>query len=310
MNYDQKELKAAADKKVPTLFIELCDQRDSGWVLDGTGGTKNEQRLTSPSAEFIPNRGFRFVKDEATGEFYNEEIRYIKGQREISVVKQKAMGIQPTKMRLEDKIMIKGGNFSVERKGAYIGLYEYLTQVFYEEKAPGRPDGVRPLYRIKEIGKVEEVNNDRKLAAADAIQYIGTLQRRKGKGYEYDEPKINTLCNVFLVFSETYSGKISGLIAHAENDPIAFMDKALRFEQTIVTNVSHALELNLIRFDGNTAAYCNKEKVIADLGRGNISLDKKIKKLSDLFGTPEYKEIYEEFQVELAAVKEKEFTSK
>src|SRR4029077_13327151 len=138
-------------------FIELADQRDSGWVLDGTAGTKNETRLTCPSAEFIPSRGFRLVKGKnpqsGKEEWYNEEIRYIKNQRVLSVAEQNARGIRPSRNRVDDKIIIKGGNFSVTREGAFIGLYDYLVDVFYNGSNPDRPASAKAIYKVKEVGK-------------------------------------------------------------------------------------------------------------------------------------------------------------
>ena len=94
-------------------------------------------------------------------------------------------------------------------------------------------------------------------------------------------------------------------MAFARRDPKDFLDKALKFEQTIITEITFGLELNVIRFEGNTAIYCNKDSVIADLGRGNLKQETKINKLADLFGTPEYKAAYEEFKIELEVAMEK-----
>lgn len=303
MNYDSPEVKK---KKAPTMFIELCDQRDSGWVMKGTEGTKHEVRLTTPSAEFIPNRGFRLIKDEASGEWYNEAIRYIKNHPVLSVEEQRKRGIAPANNKQEDLIIVKNGNFSVTREGRYISLFDYLKDVFYNESNPNRPDTAKAIFRIVEVGKKEEQINEIKLAQAEAITYLGHLYQRQGKEYVYDEPKINALCNLFLVYAESPSGKINGLIAHAEKDPINFLDKAMRFEQTIQMEIGYGLDLSVIKFEGNAAVYCNKDKVIAVIGKGNLSQDKKINKLADLFGTDEYKGAYEEFKVELESARAKQ----
>jgi hypothetical protein len=309
MNYDTQEIKKEKEK-APVMFVQLCDQRDSGWVMDGTGGTKNEVRITSPSAEFIPNKGFRLVKqvnpETQKEEWVNEPIRFIKNQHIISFHEQRQKGIEPSKTKLEDKIIIKGGNFSVTREGAFIGLYDYLQQVFYNESNPNRPQSAKAIYKVIELGKIEEVFNESEVAYADSIQFISTLYSKQGdKKFIYNEDRINSLCQIFMIFAETPAGKISGLMAWARKDPANFLDKALRFEQTIQMEITHALELSVMKFDGNTALYCNKDKVIADLGRGNLKHETKINKLGDLFGTPEYKAVYDEFKVELSAAKDK-----
>lgn len=304
-NFDSKEIKK---QKAPTLFIELSDQRDSGFVLDGTRGTKHETRLTCPKSRFIPSRGFRLVKglNPETGaeEWYNEEIQYIKNQRILSVAEQKARGIRPSRMRLDDKIRIDGGNFSVTREGAFIGLYDYLLQVFYNASNKDRPASATALYKVKEVGKAEEEFNEMEVMQSDAIQFLKTLFYKEGKTFKYDEPKINALANMFTIFAETPAGKISGLMAFAKKEPLEFLNKAMRFEQIIVTEVTHAIELNVIKFEGNTAVYCNKDTVIADLGRGNLKHETKISKLADILGNPEYKEVYEELRIELEIAKE------
>lgn len=307
-SFDSKEVKK---KAAPTLFIELIDQRDSGWVLDGTAGTSRETRLTSPSAEFIPNRGYRLVKvknEHGEEEWINQPIRYIKNSPTLSVEEQQRRNILPAKNKLEDKIIVKRGNFSVVREGAHIALYDYLLESFYNGSNPNRPDTAKALYRVIELGKREEAVNERKLAVAEAIQFLGTLYTRQGKEFRYKEDKINSLCQMFQVFAETPSGKINGLMAHAEKDPMDFLDKALRFEETLAMEVAQALELNVIRFEGNNVVYCHKDKVISNLGRGEIKHDKKVSKLADAFTREDMKAAYEEFSIELQSARDKQFT--
>lgn len=129
--YDSKEIKGKV--KAPTMFIELVDQRDSGWVMDGTERTANPVKITSPSAEFIPNRGFRLVKKkDETGQDYweNEAIRYIKNCPTLSVEEQNRRGFRPSRNKQEDLIIVKKGNFSVTREGSFASLYDYLQDVF------------------------------------------------------------------------------------------------------------------------------------------------------------------------------------
>lgn len=308
--YDSKEVKKSS-AKVQTIYIELTDRRGSGFILDGTRGTKHEYELDAPTARIIPNTGLRRRKDE-DGKILDEfeEIRYIKNQSVISVQEQNIKGIKPNRAALEDKIIVKAGKFTVGREGSFIGLYDYLMDVFYNGNNPYRSEGADDLFKVIDIGKAEEQFNEQAIMEADAIQFIGQLYQKVGdKQYRYNEDKINGLCQLFLIYAETMPGKIQGLMGHARRDPATFLDKAYRFEQTTNTEVSHALELNVVKFEGNTAVYVAKDKVLGNLGTGNFSHTKKIEKLSDLLRTPEYKAAYEEFKIELEAAHEKALTA-
>lgn len=308
IGFDTEELKK---EKVPTIYIELKDKRPSGFILDGTLGTKHEVELDSPVARFIPNFGYRrkWVEETVNGKKVktpiNEAIRWIKNETEISVEKQKSAGIVPHRVSKEDKIIIEKGNFSIAREGAYIGLYDYLTQVFYNGTNPERSLGADAIYNVIELGKEEEETNEMDFMIADAINFVRKLVSKIGdKKYKYDEEKINALCEIFLVYAETMPGKVEALMQHAKYDPKTFLDKATKLIQTKVTEVSHALQLGVIVFKDNTVMYANKDKVIATLGTAKISHDSKINKLADLFGTPDFKATYEEFQMELEVAKE------
>lgn len=296
--FDSKEVK---DKKFPTIFIELTDRRGSGFILEGTRGTKHEYELDAPTARFIPNTGFRMSKDKSSF----EEIRYIKNNPVISVQEQIAKGIKPNRAAIEDKIIIKGGKFSVTRDQKHAGLFDYLMDVFYNGSNPDRVDSADKIFTVIDVNKMAEQINERAILEADAIQFIGTLYEKVGdKKYRYNEEKIDALCQFFIVFADDYPGRIQGLIAHAKSNPDAFLQKATKFEQKTITEVSHALELNVIKFDGNTAMYVAKDKVVASLGAGNFGQDKKIERLADILKNVENKSTYEEFQLELEIAQE------
>lgn len=306
--FDSAEVKKK--KNPPAIFIELCDQRDGGWVLDGTERTANEVRMKTPSAEFIPSRGFRLVQkpNPETGEmeWQNEEIRYISNSLVLSVEEQKRKGIMPAKNKLEDKIIVKSGVMSVVREGKFVSLYEYLTQVFYNESNPNRPSTAKSIFRVVVPGKKDEGVNDNELAVAQAKVYLGSLYSKDKSGdYHYNEDKINSLCSIFLVYAETMGGKIRGLMTYATQNPISFMDIALKAESSIETNIGYAIDLNIIRFEGNTAVYVNKDKVLADIGKGKLSHEKKVEKLRDALGSDEYSQAYEELKIEIEAEQER-----
>ena len=308
IGFDTKELKK---DKPQVIFIELVDRRPSGFIKDGTRGTDWEEELDSPVAEFIPNFGYRRgVKEEMRDGkphkvYFNEPIRYIKEQTVISVADQKKLGIEPHRASKEDKIIVERGKFSVVREGSFVGLYDYILDAFYNESNPNRSESAQAIYRVVDFDKEDEEINEMDFMIADATRLVQSLVQKIGeKQYKYQEEKINGLCQLFSIYAETPAGKVTGLMATAKRDPENFLKKATKFEQTKVIQITHALELSVIKFEGNTVMYANKDKVVATLGTGNISHAKKIEKLADLFGTPDFRAAYDEFQLELEVAQE------
>lgn len=329
VGFDSEEVK---DEKPPVLYIEVFDRRDSGFYLDnngvpaGTRGTKFEMGIDCPTACFIPNVGYRKgykplidrltnkpVLDEKGNvkmQSYHEPIRYIKHQTEISVEKQKVLGIVPHRSAQEDMIEIKKGNMTIVKEGAHIPLYDYIVEAFYNASNPDRSPGAAKIYKVIELGKEEEELNEDDLLMADALKFVARFYQRTAKGkFTYNEEKINGLCELFAVFGETMSGKVLALNSLAKLDPASFLEKAEKFEQITITEIAHALHLNVIRFKDNVVEYVEKEKVIASLGTAKISHEKKIEKLADLLHTPELKSAYEELQLELEIAQEKALKS-
>jgi hypothetical protein len=319
IGFDSEEIKEEAP---PVLYIEVFDRRDSGFFLDsngvpaGTQGTAAEMKIDCPTACFIPNYGFRkgykeqVVNGKKVNLPYNEPIRYIKHQTEISVEKQKLLGITPHRAGQEDMIEIKKGNMTIVREGAHIPLYDYILDVFYNASNPDRSPNAAKLYKVVELGKEEEEMNDEDILMADALKFVARFYQKIGKGkYKYNEEKINGLCELFTIFAETMPGKVTALNALAKADPSEFLNKATKFEQVTVTEITHALQLNVIRFKDNVVEYVEKEKVLGSLGTAKLSHEKKIEKLADLLHTPEMKSAYEELQLELEIAQEKALKS-
>ncbi len=329
VGYDSVEVQ---DEKSPVLYIEVFDRRDSGFYLDsngvpaGTRGTKFEMGIDCPTACFIPNVGYRKgykplidrvtnkpvldEKGEIKMQAYHEPIRYIKHQTEISIEKQKALGIQPHRSAQEDMIEVKKGNMTIVKEGAHIPLYEYILEAFYNASNPDRSPGAAKIYKVVELGKEEEELNEEDILMADALKFVARFYQKTAKGkFTYNEEKINGLCELFAVFGETMSGKVLALNSLAKLDPSEFLKKAEKFEQVTITQITHALHLNVIRFKDNVVEYVEKEKVITSLGTAKMSHEKKIEKLADLLHTPELKAVYEELQLELEIAQEKSLKS-
>lgn len=306
------------EEKPEVLFIRLCDRRPSGFIQDmngtpaGTKGTIHHHEFDSPVARFIPNFGFkRGVKEESRNGKkvktpYNEPIRYIKEQTEISVERQQALGIQRSRSVKEDMIEIKRGEFSIAREGSFIGLFDYIKESFYNKSNKNRSTHATAIYEEVEVGKEEEGLNEYDLYLADAIKFVGKFYQRTAKGYSYNEGKIDALCELFAIFAETMAGKVTALNGIAKADPEKFMVKAIKFEQTAFANVAHAIQLKVIEIKDNFVFYTGKDKMIANLGTVYLSPDEQIERLSELLETPDFKAAKEEFMFELDVAKEEQ----
>ncbi len=298
------------DKDAPeVMFIELCDLKSSGFIQDGTENTPNPIEINYPSVKFIPNVGYRRgIKKEIRGgkeveTFYNEQIRFIRNETEISVQRQKELGIEPSPKM--DKIIIEKGVAVVERDANNIGLYDFLHDVYYNKSVPNRSQKATAIFQIIEKDERAEEDLDYDIALSDAMSYLTKLSQKVGdKLYKYDEDKIDGLCSLFTVFSDTPATKLRSLIAFAKTTPLRFMQAVTIWEQTTETEITQALNLNVIGFDANVALYKNKDKVIKSLGVEKMKQAEKISKLADWFRTSDGNEAYTEFRVELEAAKQ------
>lgn len=300
-------------EKAPVLFIELVDQGNSGFIQDGTENTPTPNQLRAPSVRFIPNEGFRrglridIVNGKEKKVYYNEKIRYIKNEEVISVSEQKRLGIEPSPLATEDKIAIEKGYATIVREGASVGLYDFILDAYYNGSNPNRSEKATELYRVVELDKKAEAFNEDELVAADAVKYVGTLYTKlgPGKGYQYDEDKINAVCEMLAVVAMTPATRIQALMSLAKQRPEWFLDKVTKLEQVTITEIMHALELNVIRFNGNTAEYVEKDKILKNLGAGKYSHDTKITRLGDFLRTSEGHEAYMELKAEIQVAMEK-----
>lgn len=308
---ETREVEETAE--VPVLFIRLCDQRPSGFILDdGKRGTPDQTQLMAPLARFIPNFGYRQVEKEEIRNGkkvktkIHEPIRYIKEQTEISADRQRELGIFRSRSAKEDLIEIRRGEFSVAREGSWIGLYDYIKEAFYNKSNPNRSQRATAIYEEILPGAKEQELNEYDMMLADAIKFIGKFYQRTAKGYSYREEKIDALCELFAVFAETPAGKITALNAMAKGDPKGFLEKAEKFEQTNLANVAHALQLNVIQIKDGVVAYVDKDKMIMHLGSAPMSSTAQIERIAELLETPDFTAAKEELLFELECAKEKQ----
>lgn len=290
---------AKESSKVETIFVEVYDKRDSGFIRDDTEGTQFEERLNCPSKLNIPNVSFRRGKDGKS----NERIRYISGENEIVVSEQKKLGIEPNPSAKTDKIVIENGSMTVANEGAAMGLFQFLQECFWNETNPNRSDKATPLFKVIDLNKIEEENNENDLAENEAAAFVYSLQVKKGDVWVYQEERINALCELFTVFAERPSSKISALVGLARLAPKEFLNKVKIFEQTAATMIAHALQLNVIKFEGNTAMYLIKDKIIKNLGAGDMEQPDKIETLSQYLRSADGSEAYHELTAEVEHAK-------
>lgn len=300
----------AAKEKVPTVMVELVDKKGSGFILDGTEGTKYEVELNCPSVYFIPSESFRYADKIENGKTTRvlERIRFQMSNPEISLEAQDKAGWKPQPRT--DKIMILNGTATFAREGANIGTYDYITQnVQFNASNPDLLSNARPIYKVVDLNKLQEEKNESELVAHEARSFVYSLQEKKAGVWIYQTERIDALCELFNVYAELPSSKIEALAGIATRVPDVFLNKVVKFEQTVTTLVAHALQLNVIKFDGNTAAYIGKNKIIKNLGAGKIGEDEKVEMLATYLRTKDGYEAKQELEAEVGAAKEKKADS-
>ena len=275
--------------KAPIMYLELMEKRNSGFVKNGTDGTAFHEELNCPNIRWIPNSGFKAIEEDHNGvkTVVFKEIRWIKHCSIIDKDEQDRRNIKPN--RIEDKIPFEKGFATIAREGSTISLYDYLKDVFYSKDSENRPERADAIYRVMQLDKQAEEIDERDIEMADAIKLVASLRTQVGKdkSYKYNEERLNAMCTLCAVHADSTATKFHALMSLAKARSKWFVDLVVKFEQTILTEVTHAVELEIVRFDGNTALYKDGEKVIKNLGTGNLAKDTKIEKLSDFLKTTE-----------------------
>ena len=295
---------------VPVMYIELTDQQDSGYRRDDTVGTPYEEKITFPGVEFIPNVGKRAEpildkEGKETGRFSYVPIRYIKGCDIIDVPLQDKLGWKPNPIPQEDAIQILKGKSFLRREGD-TALFDYLEKVFYNISAPNRSQRAKGLFKVVEITKQTEVLNEKDFMAADAVMYVRSLVLPQGKNtYKYREDKIDNILTILGLYGgDTYPDKINVLTHAAKNSPENFLRLVVKADDVTITEVTHAIELNVITINGNTIEYVDDKKVLANLSDVKGGKDKKIAAFAELLRTPELAQVYQEMKVKVEIAQE------
>lgn len=292
-------------EKLETIFLELVEKRNSGFVKQGTEGTPFHEELNCPNIRWIPNSGFKAVEEEQNGKIVTvyKEIRWIKNCNTIEKDEQERRGIKS--QPFEDKIPFEKGFATVVRNGSTISLYDYLKDVFYNESSKNRPETADAIYKVMEIDKKAEEIDESDIEMADAIKLVASLRTKIGSKdsitYKYNEDRLNALCIVCVVHADSPATQFHALMSLAKARSKWFLDLVVKFEQTILTEVTHAVELEIIRFDGNTVF--DGDKVLKNLGTGNLSRDTKIERFSDFLKTNEGNPILTELRAKIEVAK-------
>ena len=295
---------------VKEMYLELVDTGDSGYVLDGSENTPFKETINCAGLAYVPSTGKMSVeiKDDngkGTGRYRNVSIRYIKDCPYIDVEEQKKFGWDKSKIPSVDAIQIFKGKTLIKREGD-VALFDYLEKVFYNQTAVGRPKTAKAIFKVVSvIGKVDEVNEGEFLKAK-AISYVSSLAVQKGKGqYSFKEAKIDNILTMLKLFGgDNYSEKINVLTVAAKKNPKDFLDAVTALEQVTLTEVSHALELNVIKFDGKSVQYVGDNKVLATLSEDANTQPKKIGEFSGMLQTPEFAAVYQELKAKIELAKD------
>lgn len=301
---------------VPVLFIETVEQGDSGFYLDGTQGTSYAHQLRTPTVAWIPATGIEVVEEEVeingkkVKRKKNRLIRHIKDCDTIYPEEQDKRGFKPN--RMNDKIPLDNGFANIRGEGSTLNTFNYVQAATYFLDNPLRPDSATPLYREIRVNEraVELLDDDEFLTAAKHKIYELRINLGGEKGkYKYLEDKIDSYCSLFNISNDTPETKLVSLLQIAVSKPREFLNIVSKAEQTVITEVTHALQLGVIMFDGNTPQYTEGNKVIGgSLGTTKMSNDKKIEALSNYLQTPDGNNELTELRIKTEAEKEKQFS--
>jgi len=295
------------DKKgVEIMFLEVYDQGDSGFVMDGTERTPYEKRLNNTTVTWVPTESYTTYLDEKDIS-HNKKIRHIKNCEIIDPIDQEKRGFFPN--RLADKIPIDNNFITIKREGSTEGTFNYLKASNHFFDNPLRPDTAIALYREIKIDEraVDLVDEDELLTKAKFKVFELRLTVGGEKKYKYDTDKINAYCSLLNVFAETPQQQLVELLNRAISQPKSFLEIVVKAEQTVITEISHALQLGVIVFDKNTAQYANDSKILTNVGTGNMSQERKIEALASWLQTPEGNTALTELRINLELEKERQF---
>lgn len=324
----------AATELFPILKIALCDQQPSGYIREDTIGTQNPIEKTCPGSFYIPEKGgesiryvlienkdgkrkrvvvetteaLEMIKNKSEGyeniipEKYS--IRYIKGCPEISVEWQKENNWLPSPDPHSDAIMIEDGYGEFTYTSDPV-KYRYIRELMWNADLPNRLAHVKPMYYEIKESKKDEFNIDIILARKGAMDEWEKLviKGKQGQGNTYNEEKIRGYAELMNVQGRNTTERLTALYQKLNAEPLLFVEKVKAYKEETITDISHAIDLKLLRFEGNDAVLFNDKRI----SLGNVgSKSTKIERLSDMLKTSEYKETYVTLKNQIQLAKEKQ----
>lgn len=281
-------------QKAPNvLVIELVNQQESNFVMDGTPGEAEEMDLktflSAPNARKISNKSSiqYTVQDGAEkGMTKLRRIRYIKGCDIIDVIEQDKAGYKPAPQL--DVIWILNGKLTVIESGADIGLYRFLKAHEGNVSNPDRPDGAFDIF--KEINTaVEAVQVESAMDEEFKIlRYLNGLKTLVGENtFNYNEDALQFLCTHFKLgsFDEYKSEAWVSVATYAREYPKKFLTGIAGMTAVVETEVTEALSKGVISIDEVKAFFTQNSKVIMQMP-ANLTNEEKKQKLVDFFINP------------------------
>jgi hypothetical protein len=213
-----------------------------------------------------------------------------------------------------DWITFKNGDLTVTREGQFEVLYDFLMEGTSQNiDNPNRIETADEVFRVIKLNKTAEEYLDFDELQDEAKRKVRSWREKVNGEWIYNSEKISIACEVFGVLGDTDQQRLQILMRRASDLPKDFLEKLGKMEQTTITQINQAIQLRVIEFIGNAAAYVEavtgKKTMIYSVGSGKLNTQAKIEKLSDWFRTEEGRGAYEIFRTELDAEKEKQLAT-
>lgn len=317
----------------PDLAISISDQAPSGYFREDTIGSTNPIQKTVAQTVNVPTvgKGIRFVKvttdnegehreviernvamrmiegkEEKWQEIVPEpyEIRYILGCPSIDKQWQDEHGWKPSPDPHSDVIFIEEG-FAEIKYSENPAKYKYLSESVYLKDLPFRLEHILPIYtKVKENTKAV-LDITAVMAESRAMdEWKKLVNEGKGGAVTFNTDKVNGYAILLNVQGETTVEKVRNLLEKLKKDPTGFLEKVIAYKEEAVTEVTHAIDLNLIKMEGNQAVFTfnNKRVLIGDLGAKGT----KVEKLAELLKSEEHKPLLVALKSQIELAKEKQ----
>lgn len=236
-----------------TLTLELIDQRPSGFVLEGTTGAADDERISAPNKYFLLTQSV--VKEPTKdGGYRYRNIRHISGCETIYVDEQKAQGVTPNPEL--DQIVFENGLLLVANEGRDRSKFAYLMACEFNFNNPHRPEHAEPKFRVIEKEKKAEQFLHNISDKLQAMSILTSLSERMENGFSYNNEKIDFMCSLHGVHGyETPGEKLQALVFVAEADPKKFIDSVANARSSYKVDIAEAERFNVISMAGDHASF-------------------------------------------------------